>query len=211
MLEYLAMALRPGNTGANDAADHVRILTTALRQLPRVGYRKILVRIDGAGATHALLDHLEALNTRVCRVAWTVAATQAGEAEPGYDVAELTGLNTRTGWPKGLRLIVRRCRPSGRQRRNMTDFERSTGYVCQIVATNISRLKGIGGSHTVQWLDALHRDHAEVEDRVRCNKGHRPAQPPLDFLAGQHRLDPGSEYRRRPRHLDPSPRFHRRR
>ena len=190
--ECLAMVLRPGNAGANDAADHVRVLTAALRQLPRVGYRKILVRIDGAGATHALLDHLEALNTRVRRVvytvgwkitaadeaaiahlpeqAWTIAATQAGEAKPGYAVAELTGLNTRTGWPKGLRLIVRRCVPSGRQRRNMTDFERSTGYVYQIVATNISRLKGIGGSHTVQWLDALHRDHAEVEDRVRCNK-----------------------------------------
>lgn len=190
--ECLAMALRPGNAAANDAADHIRVLSAALRQLPRVGYRKILVRIDGAGATHALLDHLEGLNHAARRVAWTVgwkitdadeaaiaglpetawsvAATQDGQVKPGYGVAELTGLNTRTGWPKDLRLIVRRCLPSGRQRRNMTEFERSTGYVYSIVATNISRLKGIAGSHTTQWLDALHRDHAEVEDRVRTNK-----------------------------------------
>ncbi|MBB4932736.1 hypothetical protein F4561_003556 [Lipingzhangella halophila] len=28
----------------------------------------------------------------------------------------------------------------------------------------------ITGSHQVQFLDALHRDHVEVEDRVRTNK-----------------------------------------
>lgn len=166
--------------------------TTRRTQLPRVGYRKILIRIDGAEPTHALLDHLEALNTAIRRVAytlgwkitvadeaaisalpeasWTVALTQAGEAKPGYEVAELTGLNTRPGWPKGLRLIVRRCILSRRQAKNLTDFERTTGYVYSIFATNISRLKGIGGSHTPQWLDAVHRDHAEAEDRVRCNK-----------------------------------------
>jgi hypothetical protein len=53
--------LRPGNAGSNTAADHIRVLRNALRQVPghrpgrRVG-RKILVRIDGAGATHELLD-----------------------------------------------------------------------------------------------------------------------------------------------------------
>ncbi|WP_157930756.1 transposase [Glycomyces xiaoerkulensis] len=51
-----------------------------------------------------------------------------------------------------------------------TGFERSTGYVYATTATNISRLKGIGGSHTLQWIDAVGRDHAEVEDRVRCSK-----------------------------------------
>lgn len=29
---------------------------------------------------------------------------------------------------------------------------------------------GIAGSHQVQFLDALHRDHAEVEDRIRTAK-----------------------------------------
>lgn len=38
------------------------------------------------------------------------------------------------------------------------------------MATNIDRMWGIAGSHQVQFLDAVHRDHAEVEDRVRTNK-----------------------------------------
>ncbi|MGW1801492.1 transposase [Streptomyces sp. NPDC001984] len=29
---------------------------------------------------------------------------------------------------------------------------------------------GIAGSHQIQFLDALHRDHAEVEDRIRTGK-----------------------------------------
>ncbi|MGY5036004.1 transposase [Streptomyces sp. 900116325] len=29
---------------------------------------------------------------------------------------------------------------------------------------------GIAGPHQIQFLDALHRDHAEVEDRVRTGK-----------------------------------------
>ena len=31
-------------------------------------------------------------------------------------------------------------------------------------------MPGIGGSHQPQWLDALHRSHAAVEDRVRTDK-----------------------------------------
>lgn len=34
--ESLAMKLRPGNAGTNDAADHVEVFTQALRQLPSV-------------------------------------------------------------------------------------------------------------------------------------------------------------------------------
>ncbi|MCH7231576.1 transposase [Glycomyces sp. L485] len=186
--------LRPGNAGSNDAADHVVVLAAALAQLPRVGYRKLMVRIDGAGATHALVGHLEALNTAIRRVvytvgwtitsadegaiaklpeaAWTVALGQDGQSTPGYEVAELTDVNTRSGWPKGLRLIVRRCHPSRRQAKKLTDFERSTGWVYSIIATNIGfkGLKGVRGSHTAQFLDVLHRHHAVVEDRVRCNK-----------------------------------------
>lgn len=192
--ECLAMALRAGNAGANDAADHRRVFGAALRQLPRAGYRKILVRVDGAGATHALLEFFADLNHAARRVvytvgwsirdadehaiaclpetAWTVALGTDGEATPGYEVAEITGLNTRTGWPKGLRLIVRRCKPSRRQAGKLTDFEQATGYVYSIVATNIGLkgLKGVPGSGSAQFIDVLARHHAVVEDRVRCNK-----------------------------------------
>ena len=188
------MLLRPGNAGANDAGDHRSVFGAALCGLPRAGYRKILVRVDGTGATRALLAFFESLNHAARRViytvgwkipptdeaaigalpetAWTVALGQEGETTPGYEVAELTGLNTRPGWPTGLRLIVRRCHPSARQAKKLTDFERSTGYVYSVTATNLGLrgLKGVPGSHTAQFIDALHRQHAVVEDRARCNK-----------------------------------------
>ena len=53
-----------GNAGSNTAADHLIVIREALRQLPfhtggRVG-RKVLVRIDGAGATHDVVNYLVA-------------------------------------------------------------------------------------------------------------------------------------------------------
>jgi hypothetical protein len=82
----------------------------------------------------------------------------------------LTGLNTRDGWIKGMRLIVRRVKPSGRQTKDLTRFEKKTGWKYSIVATNISRMTRVRGSHQIQWLDALHRHHAVVEDQVKTNK-----------------------------------------
>jgi hypothetical protein len=43
---------------------------------------------------------------------WQVSLHQDATLQAEYGIAELTGLNTRTGWPQGLRLLVRRTRPS---------------------------------------------------------------------------------------------------
>lgn len=56
--ECLAMELREGNAGANTVADHLRVLDAALTQIPRSSQAKILVWVDGAGATHGLLKRL---------------------------------------------------------------------------------------------------------------------------------------------------------
>ena len=200
--ESLAMLLREGNAGANTAADHIRVLADALRQIPGSSRAKILVRVDGAGATHDLLEHLEALNTARRSVrytvgwkmtdldeqalallpehAWEDSLTQDGGIQGGYHIAELTGLNRREGWPEGMRLIARRVRPSRRQLAKLTAFERRTGWRYSVTATNIRHMWGIAGSHQPQWLDALHRSHATVEDRVRTDKamglGNLPSQ-----------------------------------
>lgn len=51
--EVLAALLRPGNAGANDAADHVQLLELALEQLPKDALDgPILARSDAAGASH---------------------------------------------------------------------------------------------------------------------------------------------------------------
>jgi len=55
--EPLAVMLRAGNAGSNTAADHITVCRQAFRQLPghrpgdRPG-RRVLVRTDGASATH---------------------------------------------------------------------------------------------------------------------------------------------------------------
>ncbi|MFI6492303.1 transposase [Streptomyces sp. NPDC050564] len=81
-IEPLAMLLCPGNSGANTMADHIAVLTDALAQIPGSAAAKILVRVDGAGATHGLLEHLEAWNTtrRTVRytVGWKITMTTSG-------------------------------------------------------------------------------------------------------------------------------------
>ncbi len=82
----------------------------------------------------------------------------------------MTGLNTREGWIPGLRLIVRRVKPSGRHVKDLTAFEKKTGWKYSITATNIAKMSRIAGSHQAQWIDAVARQHAVVEDHVRTNK-----------------------------------------
>ena len=62
--ESLAVMLRPGNAGSNTAADHIAVIGAAIAQIPARHRRKMLVTCDGAGATHALVEHITALNAR---------------------------------------------------------------------------------------------------------------------------------------------------
>jgi hypothetical protein len=194
--ESLAMLLRPGNAGSNTFADHLSVLTAAIRQIPSRMRSKLLVRVDGAGASHELIGHLLSLSSR-CRTvlftcgwmiteadeqavrllpasAWQAAVDQDGAVQEDKHVAEITHLLSRAaGWPDGLRWIVRRTRPSRRQAKNLTAFERATGWRYSIIVTNIPAASGIGGvpgSHHAQFIDVLHREHAIVEDQVRTNK-----------------------------------------
>ncbi|GAA4228520.1 hypothetical protein GCM10023075_33990 [Streptosporangium album] len=144
--ESPAMLLRAGNAGSDTVADHVRVLSDALAQIPNSCQAKILVRVDGAGATRDLLTHLEGLNTarrtvrylvgwtiteadeqavaRLPATAWQDSLDQDGQVCPGYHVAELNGLNRRTGRPEGMRLLdppadpARPGRPGARRARH---------------------------------------------------------------------------------------------
>lgn len=158
------MLLRTGSAGSNTATDNITVLDQALAQIPGSSSAKILIRLDGAGATHDLHEHMEKLTTTRRRVrfttGWKITAIdeaviaelpqQAWESSLKQDgtlhddehsqVAELTGLNKRKGWLKGMRLIVRRVRPAGRHTENLTDPEKKTGWKYSIVATNITKL-----------------------------------------------------------------------
>ncbi len=189
------MLLRPGNAGSNTFADHLTVLTAAIRQIPSRMRARLLVRVDGAGASHELITHLLSLSSR-CRTvlftsgwaitqsdeqaigllpaaAWQAAVDQDGVVQEDKHVAEITHLLGRAaGWPAGLRWIVRRTRPSRRQAKNLTAFERATGWRYSIIVTNIpdTGIKDVPGSHHAQFTGVLHRQHAIVEDGVRAGK-----------------------------------------
>jgi hypothetical protein len=182
------MLLRPGNAGSNTFADHKEVLAAAIRQVPPRFRAKILVRVDGAGASHELIKHLLSMSSprrillftcgwmitaadedairQVPADAWKPGTGQDGTAEDDKAVAEITGLMSRAGnWPDGLRWIARRVRPSRRHLKNLTDYEKKTGWKYSITCTNIpgAGIAGVPGSHHPQYIDVVHREHAVVE------------------------------------------------
>ncbi|MBQ0970857.1 transposase [Streptomyces griseoincarnatus] len=68
---------------------------------------------------------------------------------------------------------MRRVKPSRRDLKKLTAFEKRTGWRYQIIATNIPAhhgLSGVPGSGQVWFLNALYRDHAGVEDCIKAIK-----------------------------------------
>lgn len=185
--EFLAAKLRAGNAGSNTAVDHIEVLTDAISQIPAAHRKKLLIRSDGAGASHKLLDWLHAQDqvrgrsveysvgfaiTESLREAidlvpkkiWTPALDADGGVREGGDVAEVTGLigkDVLARWPSGMRVIVRREHPHpGAQ---LSLFEERDGWRYQAFVTNT--LVG-----QLAFLEARHRAHARVEDRIRHAK-----------------------------------------
>jgi Transposase DDE domain group 1 len=186
--ECLAMLLRPGNAGSDTFTDHRDVLAAAIRQIPARFRGKILVRVDGAGASHELIKHLLSMSSprrtvlftcgwmitaadgdairQVPATAWEPGVAQDGSIEQDKDAVEVTHLMTRAGnWPSGLRWIARRVKPSRRQMPNLTAYEKKTGWRYSIICTNIPAggIGGIPGSHHSQYIDVVHREHAVVE------------------------------------------------
>jgi hypothetical protein len=61
--DALAAMLRPGSAGSFTAADHIAVVDAAITQLPPAFRGDLLVTVDGARASHGLVDHLTGLNT----------------------------------------------------------------------------------------------------------------------------------------------------
>jgi hypothetical protein len=172
--EVLAAILRPGNAGANNADDHLEVFELALEQLPPAALDgPILARSDSAGASHALADACRetgarfsfgyAMDARVREAilalpapAWRAAINGDGQRREAW-VAELTGCVSLEAWPQGSRLIVRRERPHPGAQLSFTDVD---GHRFQCFITDQD-------DDDVGALEARHRAHAIVEDRVR--------------------------------------------
>jgi hypothetical protein len=102
--ECVGALLRPGKANANDAADHITVLTDALAQLPEQMRGRVVVRGDSGAGTHAFLDHITALGlgysvglggwptiidalTNIPRQAWKRALDPDGFGREGAQVA----------------------------------------------------------------------------------------------------------------------------
>ena len=183
--EALAAILRPGNAGANTAADHIAVLERALAQLPQGSLnRGTLVRCDSAGATHDFLEAVAArglcfsvgldLNERVrdaCLAlpesAWTPALDSQGCEREGAWVAELP--LELSGWPAGSRAICRRERPHPGAQLTFTD---AGGHRFQVLLTNQQ-------GRRLARLEQVHRQRAAIEDSIRCAKASGLANLPF--------------------------------
>jgi hypothetical protein len=62
--EPLAGKLRRGGAGSNTVADHLQVLDAAITALPPLFRRRLMVTCDGAGASHGLIERLDALAAR---------------------------------------------------------------------------------------------------------------------------------------------------
>jgi hypothetical protein len=175
--EALAAELRPGNAGANTAGDHVEVLLSAMGQLPEQAWAmEMLARADSGGATHEFADALREVDIRFSigfdltapvreailampDSAWVSAITQAGEKREGAAVCELKDLDL-SAWPAGTRAICRRERPHPGAQLTFTDHQ---GFRFQVFITDQQ-------DPDLAQLEARHRAHAHVEDRIRCGK-----------------------------------------
>jgi hypothetical protein len=190
--DALAVMQRPGNAGSFTAADHLAVLKASFAQIPAQWRADVLVSIDGAGASHDVIDYLTWLNTapehgrRGRRVEysigwpvdertvagieqlregdWGVAVHADGTVDPAAQVADLTGI-MRSG-PGGDRLASwPRC---------MRLIVRRTPRPATKPAKfgehpdwEYGAFATNTASGQVQFLDARHRTQAHIEDGMK--------------------------------------------
>jgi len=195
--DSLAVTGRPGNAGSFTATDHLAVLKAAFAQIPAGWRTDVLVSIDGAGASHEVIDYLTSLNTapehgkRGRRVEYTIgwpvdertmagieqlresdwgeAVDTDGVLDPAAQVADLTGILRRG--PDGDRL---------------TRWPADIRVIARRTPRPVGKPAKLGEhpdweygafatntpSGQVQFLDARHRTQAHVEDRVKQFKAY---------------------------------------
>jgi len=188
--EAVAGVLRAGNAGSNTAADHTAVIDLALEQLdPQALQGEILVRADGAGATHEL--------TRYCRdgtmrfsfgfdldqrvrdaitdlpqTAWVKAIRVDGTEREHSQVAEISDRVDLCTWPERSRLIARRTKLRDGDQQSFADHD---GYRLAVFLAD--------SQGSVPELDLDHRGHAHVEGHIRQGKDCGLANLPFQSFA----------------------------
>jgi Transposase DDE domain group 1 len=179
--EAAVLHLRRGNAGSNTAADHITVARAALQQIPSRLHKQVLIRTDSGGGTREFLTWVASrrlkysigfnLTEEICEAilelpkeVWQVAYDADGQVRHGAWVAELTGMLDLTGWPKGMRLIVRKERPHPGAQLRFTDVD-GHRFTCFVTGTRPG-----GGRGQLADLELRHRRRARCEDRIRAGK-----------------------------------------
>ena len=190
--EAAAAMLRPGNAGANTAADQIAVAEAALEQIPpdRAEGIEILLRVDSAGASRELLDWAregrigfsvgyeirerarEAIGALPER-AWSAASGADGQPRANGEVTEITHLLDLRSWPQGSRVIVRRERAHPGAQLSFTDAD---GHRFQAILTDQS-------GADIALIERRHRARARVEDQIRHDKDTGLAKLPFREFA----------------------------
>ena len=175
--EAPAGVLRAGNAGSNTAADHTAVLQFALQQLDETALAgEILVRADGAGASHELtafcrdgrmrfsvgFDLTEPVREAIAGVpepGWVQAIRVDGTKREHSQVAEISDRVALSAWPEGSRLIARRSKLKDGDQLAFADQD---GYRLAVVLTD--------KPGSAPERDLCHRGHARVEDQIRQAK-----------------------------------------
>ena len=158
--DLLMIDPRPGNATSNDAADNIAVLTAAIAAIPGSYRRRVLVRLDGAGFSHKLLEHIatgggvqgrswefsvgwsctdreiDAIDATPTAV-WQNATDQDGALLDDTWVADITGLLDLSEWTEktpGLRIIARDEPLHPKYTQRASDREKARGRRYQLIA-----------------------------------------------------------------------------
>jgi hypothetical protein len=212
----LAIDPRPGNATSNCAADNITLLDLAVSRLPARYRRRMLIRLDGAGFSHQLLQHITTgagvkgrgwefsvdwsctdteINAieQLLRDAWTPGIDQNGDLVEDTFVADLTGLlDLRTWHTKipDLRIIVRDEPLHPRYRKRATDPETTRPPLPTDRGQREGRVAGLA------------RRAAPLAcprgKRRQPGQGPRPGPVAVPALGDQRRVDPDRRHGREP-------------
>jgi hypothetical protein len=210
--EALAGVLRPGNAGSNTAADHTTVLELALEQLDPIALEgEILVRADGAGASHELtgfcrdgamrfsfgFDLDERVRDAIAaepEAAWQRAIRADGTQREHSQVCEITNRVDLQAWPEGSRLIARKTRLRDGDQLSFADHD---GHRMAVFLTDPARRR----RPRTRSLPSRPRPRRGPHPP---RQGLRPGQPAVSELRSQPSMAVARDARPGPSRLDPS-------
>lgn len=191
--DHLAVMQRPGNAGSITASHHALVVDAALEQIPAEHHRDVLVTIDGADASHDVIDHLTGLNTfkqhgrrgrrleysigwpfdertragiaELPEQAWTARLTAGGDvAADGGQVAEVNGLLRGSAGGDRLDGWLADMRVIVYRTLRPVGEQAKLGEDAQWRYSAFATNTAEG---QLQWLDARHHTQAHIEDKVK--------------------------------------------